>query len=87
MAHLNVYERSIFAKGYGMSVGCYREHVGELICNIVGTRVKREARSSMTITYPDLETYSVGAARTRAPAATNYDVHAPRRKMLGSPAP
>ncbi len=31
--------------------------------------------------------YSVGAARTRAPAATNYDVHAPRRKMLGSPAP
>jgi len=30
--------------------------------------------------------YLVGAARTRAPAATNYDVHAPRRKMLVSPA-
>jgi hypothetical protein len=29
----------------------------------------------------------VGAARTRAPAATNYDVHALRREMLGSPGP
>jgi hypothetical protein len=27
----------------------------------------------------------MGAARTRAPSATNYDVHAPRRKMLVSP--
>ncbi len=37
--------------------------------------------------YPVLKFCLVGAARTRAPAATNYDVHAPRRKMLGSPAP
>jgi len=29
----------------------------------------------------------VGAARTRAPAATNYDVHALRREMLESPGP
>jgi len=39
------------------------------------------------ICFPVFKLYLVGAARTRAPAATNYDVHAPRRKMLGSPAP
>ncbi len=37
--------------------------------------------------YILIRDFLVGAARTRAPAATNYDVHAPRRKMLGSPAP
>ncbi len=36
---------------------------------------------------PDLKLFGIGAARTRAPAATNYDVHAPRRKMLESSNP
>ncbi len=34
-----------------------------------------------------IRVFWVGAARTRAPAATNYDVHAPRREMLGSSDP
>ncbi len=43
--------------------------------------------TSQVFNFVQIRISWVGAARTRAPAATNYDVHAPRREMLGSSDP
>jgi len=40
LAHLNIGERTTFAKAYGIRVRCYGKHVGERIWNIVRTREK-----------------------------------------------
>jgi hypothetical protein len=40
--HLNIGERSTFAKVYGIRENCNGEYVEERIWNIVGTREKRK---------------------------------------------
>ncbi len=59
------------------------------LTKIVGSKLADPLISMIpqVFTFIQIRVSWVGAARTRAPAATNYDVHAPRREMLGSSDP
>jgi hypothetical protein len=74
---------------------CVREknislNLKDMQANIICVSIRHKAPS--TVANPEIPNFQievdcVGAARTRAPAATNYDVYASRRKILESPGP
>jgi hypothetical protein len=74
---------------------CVREknislNLKDMQVNIICVSIRHKALSTVAnpeITNFQIEVVGEGAARTRAPAATNYDVYASRRKILESPGP